>query len=313
VYDKINFVKLAKPLLTFSIITIIIGAIIISIFRLNLGIDFTSGTRVDLQSDQAIKTEQVSKQFKDMGLEPSQVTTSGTGNKMATVQFKDALNKSEIQKVKSDFGKSLGHDPNVSTVSPVVGQELAGNAFKAMLYAALGIVLYVSFRFEWRMGTTAVLALLHDVFMIVSVFSLFRLEVDITFIAAVLTIIGYSINDTIVTFDRVRENLRKVKVITKPETIDMIVNSSIRQTMTRSINTVLTVVIVVVALLILGSSSIFNFSLALLIGLVSGVFSSVFVAVPLWGILKKRQLKKSENGKLVVYTEKKSNDEKILV
>lgn len=313
VYDKINFVKLAKPLLTFSIITIIIGAIIISIFRLNLGIDFTSGTRVDLQSDQAIKTEQVSKQFKDMGLEPSQVTTSGTGNKMATVQFKDALNKSEIQKVKSDFGKSLGHDPNVSTVSPVVGQELAGNAFKAMLYAALGIVLYVSFRFEWRMGTTAVLALLHDVFMIVSVFSLFRLEVDITFIAAVLTIIGYSINDTIVTFDRVRENLRKVKVITKPETIDMIVNSSIRQTMTRSINTVLTVVIVVVALLILGSSSIFNFSLALLIGLVSGVFSSVFVAVPLWGILRKRQLKKSENGKLVVYTEKKSNDEKILV
>ena len=140
-----------------------------------------------------------------MGLEPSQVTTSGTGNKMATVQFKDALNKSEIQKVKSDFGKSLGHDPNVSTVSPVVGQELAGNAFKAMLYAALGIVLYVSFRFEWRMGTTAVLALLHDVFMIVSVFSLFRLEVDITFIAAVLTIIGYSINDTIVTFDRVRK------------------------------------------------------------------------------------------------------------
>ncbi|UXU85012.1 protein translocase subunit SecDF [Mammaliicoccus sciuri] len=313
VYDKINFVKLAKPLLTFSIITIIVGAIIVSIFKLNLGIDFTSGTRVDLQSDQAIKTEQVSKQFKDMGLDPSQVTTSGTGNKMATVQFKDALNKSEVQKVKSDFGKSLGHDPNVSTVSPVVGQELAANALKAMLYAAIGIVLYVTFRFEWRMGTTAILALLHDVFMIVAVFSLFRLEVDITFIAAVLTIIGYSINDTIVTFDRVRENLRKVKVITKPETVDMIVNSSIRQTMTRSINTVLTVVIVVVALLILGSSSIFNFSLALLIGLVSGVFSSVFVAVPLWGMLKKRQLKKSENGKLVVYTEKKSNDEKILV
>nr|WP_263313079.1 protein translocase subunit SecDF [Mammaliicoccus sp. Marseille-Q6498] len=312
-YDKINFVKLAKPLLTFSIITIIVGAIIISIFRLNLGIDFTSGTRVDLQSDNAIKTEQVSKEFKDMGLDPSQVTTSGSGNKMATVQFKDALNKSEIQDVKSHFDKSLGHDPNVSTVSPVVGQELAMNALKAMLYAAIGIILYVSFRFEWRMGTTAVLALLHDVFIIVAVFSLFRLEVDITFIAAILTIIGYSINDTIVTFDRVRENLRKVKVITKPETIDMIVNSSIRQTMTRSINTVLTVVIVVVGLLIFGSSSIFNFSLALLIGLVSGVFSSVFVAVPLWGMLKKRQLKKSENGKLVVYEEKKSNDEKILV
>lgn len=312
-YDKIDFAKLAKPLLTLSIITIIVGAIIISIFKLNLGIDFTSGTRVDLQSDNAIKTEQVTKQFEEMDLDPSQVTLSGSGNKMATVQFKDALNKEEIKNVKSEFEKSLGHDPNVSTVSPVVGQELAVNAFYAMAIAALGIVIYVTFRFEWRMGTTAVLALLHDVFMIIAVFSLFRLEVDITFIAAVLTIIGYSINDTIVTFDRVRENLRKIKVITKPETIDMLVNSSIRQTMTRSINTVLTVVIVVVGLLIFGSSSIFNFSLALLIGLVSGVFSSVFVAVPLWGMLKKRQLKNSDDGKLIVYEEKKSNDEKILV
>ena len=118
------------------------------------------------------------------------------------------------------------------------------------------------------------------------------MEVDITFIARVLTIVGYSINDTIVTFDRVRENLHKIKVITKPEQIDYIVNRSIRQTMTRSVNTVLTVIVVVVAILIFGASSLFNFSLALLIGLVSGVFSSVFIVVPLWGIMKKRQLKK---------------------
>ena len=136
------------------------------------------------------------------------------------------------------------------------------------------------------MGLSAILALLHDVFIMVAVFSIFRLEVDITFIAAVLTIVGYSINDTIVTFDRVRENLQKVKVIREPEQIDDIVNRSIRQTMTRSINTVLTVVVVVIALLIFGATSIFNFSLALLIGLVSGVISSVFIAVPLWGIMK---------------------------
>ena len=116
-------------------------------------------------------------------------------------------------------------------------------------------------------------------------FSLFRIEVDITFIAAVLTIIGYSINDTIVTFDRVRENLHKLKVITSPEQIDDIVNRSIRQTMTRSI-TVLTVIVVVVAILLFGAPSIFNFSLALLVGLISGVFSSIFIAVPLWGIMK---------------------------
>ena len=186
----------------------------------------------------------------------------------------------------------------------MIGQELAKNAMKALIYAAIGIIIYVSLRFEWRMGLSAVLALLHDVFIIIALFSLLRLEVDITFIAAILTIVGYSINDTIVTFDRVRENLHKIKVITEPHQIDDIVNRSIRQTMTRSVNTVLTVVVVVIAILIFGASSLFNFSLALLIGLLSGVFSSIFIAVPLWGIMKKHQLKKSENGKLVVYKEK---------
>ena len=188
------------------------------------------------------------------------------------------------------MNNEYGHKPTVNTVSPMIGQELAKNAMKALIYAAIGIIIYVSLRFEWRMGLSSVLALLHDVFMIVALFSLLRLEVDITFIAAVLTIVGYSMMD--VTFDRVRENLHKIKVITKPEQIDYIVNRSIRQTMTRSVNTVLTVIVVVVAILIFGASSLFNFSLALLIGLVSGVFSSVFIAVPLWGIMKKRQLKK---------------------
>ena len=211
--------------------------------------------------------------------------------------------------VQSEFGDN----PQINTVSPLIGQELAKNAVTALILASIGIIIYVSLRFEWRMGLSSVLALLHDVFIIIAIFSLFRLEVDLTFIAAVLTIVGYSINDTIVTFDRVRENLHKVKVITHTDQIDDIVNRSIRQTMTRSINTVLTVVVVVVAILILGAPTIFNFSLALLIGLLSGVFSSIFIAVPLWGMLKKRQFKKTKNNKLVVHKEKKSNDEKILV
>ena len=198
--------------------------------------------------------------------------------------------------IKSKFGDT----PQINTVSPIIGQELAKNAMLALIYASIGIIIYVSLRFEWRMGLSSVLALLHDVFIIVAIFSL-------------LTIVGYSINDTIVTFDRVRENLQKVKVITTTEQIDDIVNRSIRQTMTRSINTVLTVIVVVVAILFFGAPTIFNFTLALFIGLISGVFSSIFIAVPLWGIMKKRQLKKSPKHKLVVYKEKKSNDEKILV
>lgn len=311
-YEKWDFMKLAKPLLSLSVIIIIIGAIILFIFKLNLGIDFTSGTRVDFDAENKVSQNKVTQTLEDKNFAPDQISI-GQNGKNVSVQFKKDLNKDQVAKIKDTIHDKFGHDPTVNTVSPVIGQELAKNAIMALIYAAIGIIIYISFRFEWRMGLSSVLALLHDAFMIVAVFSLFRLEVDITFIAAVLTIIGYSINDTIVTFDRVRENLHKVKVITKSEQIDDIVNRSIRQTMTRSINTVLTVVVVVIALLIFGASSIFTFSLALLIGLITGVFSSVFIAVPLWGIMKKRQLKKSDDHKLVVYKEKRSNDEKILV
>ncbi|GEQ05319.1 protein translocase subunit SecDF [Staphylococcus gallinarum] len=311
-YEKIDFVKLAKPLISLSILILIVGAIILFIFRLNLGIDFTSGTRVDFESDHKVSDTKIEKTLAAKDFKPDQVSL-GENGKNATVQYKKDLSKEDVSKIKNIIHSNYGHDPTVNTVSPVIGQELAKNAMLALLYASIGIIIYISFRFEWRMGLSSILALLHDAFMIVAVFSLFRLEVDITFIAAVLTIVGYSINDTIVTFDRVRENLHKIKVITKTSQIDDIVNRSIRQTMTRSINTVLTVVIVVVALLLFGAPSIFNFSLALLVGLIMGVFSSVFIAVPLWGIMKKRQLKKTDNHKLVVYKEKKSNDEKILV
>ncbi|MEB7847687.1 protein translocase subunit SecDF [Staphylococcus equorum] len=311
-YERWDFMKLAKPLLSLSAIIIIVGAIILFIFKLNLGIDFTSGTRVDFESENKVSEEKVTQTLEDKDFKPSQVSLGENGQN-ATVQFKNDLSKDEVAKIKSTIDNEFGNDPTVNTVSPVIGRELAKNAMFALVYAAIGIIIYITFRFEWRMGLSSVIALLHDAFMIVAVFSLFRLEVDITFIAAVLTIIGYSINDTIVTFDRVRENLHKVKVITKKSQIDDIVNRSIRQTMTRSINTVLTVVIVVISLLAFGAPSIFNFSLALLIGLISGVFSSVFIAVPLWGIMKKRQLKKSDDHKIVVYKEKKSNDEKILV
>ncbi len=312
-YDKIDFMKIAKPLFAFSGVVILAGVIILSIFKLNLGIDFTSGTRVDLQSDQPLNQNQVEKKLEAIDLKPNQLSIGGNKNENASMQYKHDLSKDEIAKVSKTLRDAYGKEPSVNTVSPVIGQELAKNAMLAVIIASIGMIIYISLRFEWRMGIASIISLLHDAFMIIAVFSLFRLEVDITFIAAVLTIIGYSINDTIVTFDRVREMLKKVKVITKEEQIDYIVNSSIRQTLTRSINTVLTVVIVVVAMLILGASSIFNFSLALLIGLVSGVYSSIVIAVPLWGMLKKRELRKSSHHKLVVYKRKRTNEEKVLV
>lgn len=312
-FEKWNFVKLAKPLIGVSILIVVVGLVILYIFKLNLGIDFSSGTRVDFQSKKTISQQKVEQVVKDSGLKADQIQINGKDNKVATVQFKDDLTRAQDNKLSDNIKSKFGDRPQINTVSPIIGQELAKNAMLALIYASIGIIIYVSLRFEWRMGLSSVLALLHDVFIIVAIFSLFRIEVDLTFIAAVLTIVGYSINDTIVTFDRVRENLQKIKVITTPEQIDDIVNRSIRQTMTRSVNTVLTVIVVVVAILFFGAPTIFNFTLALFIGLISGVFSSIFIAVPLWGMMKKRQLKKSPKHKLVVYKDKKSNDEKILV
>ena len=312
-YDKVDFMKWAKPLFALSGVVIVAGVIILAIFKLNLGIDFTSGTRVDLQSNQKLTQAQVEKTMESIDLKPNQLSIGGSNNENASMQFKRDLNKDEVAKVTDTLKSQYGKEPSVNTVSPVIGQELAKNAMLAVIIASIGMIIYISLRFEWRMGIASIISLLHDAFMIIAVFSLFRLEVDITFIAAVLTIIGYSINDTIVTFDRVREMLSKIKVITKEDQIDYIVNSSIRQTLSRSINTVLTVVIVVIALLVLGASSIFNFSLALLIGLLSGVYSSIIIAVPLWGMLKKRELRKSPHHKLVVYKRKRTNEEKVLV
>jgi len=310
-FDKFDFVKPHKKLFAFSAVAIIAGMIVLAVFRLNLGIDFSSGSRMELLSDQPLTEEAVEAELAQLGYDDVNVTLGGDNQNIASARFDDALSQQEIAELKADFNKKFGSEPNVSTVSPVVGKELAKNAVLALAIAALGIILYVAFRFELYMGLAAVLALLHDVFFIIAFFSLTRLEVDITFIAAVLTIVGYSINDTIVTFDRVRENMTKMKKITAPEQLDNIVNTSIRQTMARSVNTVLTVVIAVIALILLGSSSILNFSIALLVGLVGGAYSSIFIASQLWLIWKKKELKKK--GKLITYKEKAADKDELQV
>ena len=309
-WDRFNFVKHSKKFFGLSIVLLTAGLVILTLFQLNLGIDFTSGTRADITISEDATVDDVENELASLGLEPNSITTSG--DDLVVVRYAEDLTQQDTTMLQDHFEALYGTIPMVSTVSPVVGQELAQNAVYALIFASIGVVAYVAIRFEWRMAVPTIIALLHDVFFMIAIFSLFRLEVEITFIAAVLTIVGYSVNDTIVTFDRVRENLRKIKVISDPETIDLITNRSLRQTLTRSINTVLTVVIVVVALVFLGAASITNFSIALLVGLISGVYSSVFIAIQLWGILKKRQLNQA-GGELVVYEEKDPNEEKILV
>ncbi|MEH7650747.1 protein translocase subunit SecDF [Bacillus safensis] len=290
-FDKWDFVSKRKGFMIFSIAVTIAGIIVLSLFKLNAGIDFASGTRIDVQSDHKLTTAQVEQDFKKLGLETDSVVLSGQKENQAAARFVGVPNKEKIAEVKDYFKDKYGTEPNVSTVSPTVGKELARNALYAVIIASIGIIIYVSIRFEYKMAIAAIASLLYDAFFIVAFFSITRLEVDVTFIAAILTVIGYSINDTIVTFDRVREQMKK----RKPKTIEdlsYIVNLSLQQTFTRSVNTVLTVVVVVVALLIFGSASITNFSIALLVGLLTGVYSSLYIAAQIWLMWKGRELKK---------------------
>ncbi|MGE8078402.1 protein translocase subunit SecDF [Peribacillus loiseleuriae] len=304
-FDKLDFVKTRKIFYGLSIGVTIIGIIFLFVFGLNLGIDFSSGTRIEVTSPQSLTKEEIKGEFDSLKLKTEDIVLAGANNQTGVVRLKGVLNKQEIADLKSHFVKKYKAEPNVSTVSPTVGKELAKNALKAVLIASLGIILYVSVRFEWRMGLPTVIALLHDAFFIITIFSLLQIEVDLTFIAAVLTIIGYSINDTIVTFDRIRENLRHKKKIKTVEELEEITNISIRQTLTRSINTVLTVLVAVIALLIFGSDAIRNFALALLIGMLCGVYSSLFIASQFWLDLKAKELKKK--GTLNTEKTKKEN------
>ena len=188
-------------------------------------------------------------------------------------------------------------------MSPTVGKELVKNAIYALSIATGFILLYIAIRYEFRSGLAMIASILHDVFFIFAIFSIFRLEVDLNFVAAVLTIVGYSVNDTIVSFDRIRDHLKRKKRIKSMDELANVVNKSLRQVLTRSVNTAITTLFPVVFLLLIGSDAITVFSIAILIGTVVGIYSSLFIAVQLWTVWMGKELKKK--GVLITYKEKK--------
>ncbi len=300
-----DLVKHRKKFFSVSIILVVLGALSLSIFQLNVGIDFKSGSRVEVLADQSLTTEEIEGLFEEVELTASgPIVLSGDNNNIAVAKFEGELSKDKVAEVRALFEEEYGNAPAVSTVSPVIGKELAQNAVLAVIYASIGIIIYVTIRFEFYSALTAILALLHDAFFILAFFSITRLEFDITIIAAILTIVGYSINDTIVTFDRIRENIKKKKRVKSFAELAAIVNHSLIQTLARSINTVLTVIFAAVMLLVFGASSITNFSFALVIGLFAGTYSSLFIAAQLWLVWRGKSIKE----KPIVYTEKKSYD-----
>ncbi|MDI3328786.1 MAG: protein translocase subunit SecF [Alicyclobacillaceae bacterium] len=278
----------------FSGLLTVLGIVAIAVFGLNLGTDFRSGTRVQIEVGPGWKPQDVMAAFQSAGfsLSPGDITSAGVQGEAAVVRLKDKLDQAKEAQINAAIQKQYPHAKiQVDSVEPLVARELSRNAMIAVGLASLGILIYIAVRFEFWFGVAGVVALLHDAFIVISVFALLRLEIDLPFIAAVLTIVGYSINDTIVIFDRIRENLKAAKIRTL-EDLEQLVDDSLWQTMRRSINTVATVVLAALCLFLLGSASIHNFSLALLVGLVSGAYSSIFIASPLWVSWRGRSLKR---------------------
>lgn len=289
-----NIVDNRKKFFMVTIVLVVIGALSLAFFRLNPGIDFTSGSRVQIMAEDTLKTEEIETGLQELGLEAKSIVLSGEENEIAVIRYEKVIDEDKIAELKEYFLDKYGVEPSVSVVSPIVGEELVKNALYALGIAAIGMIIYVAFRFEFFFAITSIIALLHDVFIVLAVFSIFRIEFDVTIVAAILTIIGYSINATIVTFDRIRENIQRTKKAVKTfKDLASIVNRSIVQTMTRTMNTTITTLIAVLAFLFLGAESIEGFGIALTVGLIAGTYSSLFLATQLWLVWRGKGIKEN--------------------
>ncbi|MCC2685789.1 MAG: subunit SecF of preprotein translocase [Paenibacillaceae bacterium] len=286
-----DIVKHSKKFYTFSIIVTILGIITLLIHGLSLGVDFKAGTSLDIAVGQAIDKAKAEELFQNAELVPPGLTIGGDNGDRVSARFDKVLNADEVNKIMDQFTKAYGDQVSKeeNTVDTELAAELALKALYGVLVACIAISIYVIIRFEWRFAVAAVVSLFHDAFMVISLFSILKLEVNLPFVAAILTIIGYSLNDTVVIFDRIRENTRFAK-LKDPGDLKDLVNKSIWQTMTRSINTVITVLIGALCLFIFGSEAIRLFSLAMIFGLFFGAYSSIFIASPIWMHLKRISL-----------------------
>lgn len=297
-FNKVNFFKHKKVAIAISLIIIIIGSIMIGVKGLNLGIDYRAGTDVTIVTDKDVSKKALEADLSKLKLKDSSIDI---GTDEISIRIDDALDGDKVKETNDYFEEKYDAKVNIGVVSNLVQKELIKNAILSVLIALLGIILYVSIRFKFSYAVGGVVALIHDVCIIFALFALTRFEVSSMFIAAVLAIIGYSINDTIVLFDRIRENINEYGNSKKmtPEKLEELANLSVQETFTRTIYTSLTTLIPVVVLLILGSSGIFTFNMAMLFGLIAGTYSSIFIATIIFLSIEKKNIGKKVKPKKV--------------
>lgn len=319
-FEKVDFVKGAKYFIFTSITILIIGFGCMAFNGLNgkgilnWGIDFTSGTKLTVTSDEAIQKKELEKQIKELGIKADSIKINGEKDNNATVFVKDAIDQKTMEKVKTALSQTYKHEVNDNVVTPVIGRELVNSAIMISILAWIGVLIYISIRFKWDYAVSGIIGLIHDVFIVISFCAIFRLEVNTEIIAVLLTIIGYSINNSIVVFDRIRDNMKGRRLSTMThEDYRNIVNEALQRTATRSILSTLTTILPVVCLLFFGSNAIFVFCLALFIGIADGAGTSLFVAAQLWYQIRIHQDPKKHKQKHKARKKKKGEVEEMIV
>lgn len=282
-----NFIQKRNIFFMLSALVIAIGLIYGFATGLNLGLDFTGGTMLQIDFGKIVPVENIRK-ITDTFDTKASIIHAGINKEEIIIKSTLDLNNQERTEVFAKFKDeySLQNEALIQSqiFGPSIGSEILLKAIISLILATIGILVYTSFRFELKFGIAAIIALVHDALVIFAVYAIFKVPLDSTFVAAILTIVGYSINDTIVIFDRIRENLK----LMKKDTYENIANISIKQTLPRTFNTTLTTLIAIVALYVFGVEAIKNFAFPLIIGILSGTYSSIFIASPLWHLLKTR-------------------------
>lgn len=296
-FSSVNFLKNRYVYLGLSLLIILVGCIFLGVKGFNLSIDYKTGSDITVVTDNKISKAQLMNDLDELKLKSSNITIS---DDEVSIRIDNALDGDKVKEVNSYFEDKYDAKVNIGVVSNIVQKELVKNAILSVLIALLGIIIYISIRFKFSYAVGGTLALIHDVLIMFSVFAIFRLEVSSMFIAAVLAIIGYSINDTIVSFDRIRENIKNSdnKKMSE-EKLEDITTRSIQETFSRTIYTTITTLLPVVVLIILGSSGIFTFNIAMLVGLISGTYSSIFIATVFFLIIEKKNIGKDVKKKRV--------------
>ncbi|ANF23865.1 MAG: protein translocase subunit SecF [Pseudomonadales bacterium] len=272
----INFMGVRHVAFALTVVLTLVSLASLAVKGLNFGLDFTGGTLIELSYEQPIALDQVRSQLVGSGFNEAVVQSFGaTTDVLVRMPGDDPLLGERIaEALRGGDAGSAVTVKRVEFVGPAVGEELRDQGGLGMLLALGGILVYVAFRFQWKFGLGAVLSLFHDVILVLGVFSLFQISFDLTVLAAVLAVIGYSLNDTIVIFDRIRENFRMLR---KAELLENI-NISTTQTLLRTLATSVSTLLAVGALMFFGGENLWGFSLALLIGVGAGTYSSVYVA-----------------------------------